>query len=471
MEKIGLSSLEQLLYDDLHLIERPASPWIINRHAGTLDVAIVGGGMAGLAVAANLLIEGISNLHLFDANPEGYEGPWKTYARMRFLRSGKQLAGPALNLPHLTFQAWFIAQYGVGEWESLYKIPTSQWMDYLKWYRKVMRIPLSNEAKVTLIEPSESEFLLHFHDRTVIKARKVILATGRNGFGGANIPEWAQAIPKDYYAHTAEKIDFRNFKGQDIVILGVGASGFDAAATALEAEAKSVTMICRRESIGNVNKPVNLVYPGYGYGYYLLPDESKLLMMDTMRSTGAVPPFESLDRVKAFTNFRVLTKTSFKDAAVKNSKLTIKTDNGDFPCDYLILASGFAMNGRNQSELRLLIDDIQLWGDLYAGISERNKKYPYLGKHFQFIEKNSSKASYLKNIYCFNSAATLTHGIVSSDIPDISIGAQRLTKGVCADFFKDDWSLFFQGLKDYNKIEFMADQYPFMNRKDFHGGE
>lgn len=48
----------------------------------------------------------------------------------------KNLTGPALISPSLTFQAWFKAQFGHQAWESLDKIPRLQWDEYLKWFKK-----------------------------------------------------------------------------------------------------------------------------------------------------------------------------------------------------------------------------------------------------------------------------------------------------------------------------------------------
>ena len=77
-----------------------------------LDVAIIGAGMGGLAAAFVLKRLGVRNMRVFDRSPEGFEGPWATYARMQTLRSPPELVGPALGLANLTFRAWFEAQFG-----------------------------------------------------------------------------------------------------------------------------------------------------------------------------------------------------------------------------------------------------------------------------------------------------------------------------------------------------------------------
>ncbi|MCH5770580.1 FAD-dependent oxidoreductase, partial [Salmonella enterica] len=73
----GLAALEARLRQDLSWLEIPAKPWVTPRLVDgqpVLDVAIIGGGMAGLAAAASLTHLGIV-APIFDQSPEGYEGP------------------------------------------------------------------------------------------------------------------------------------------------------------------------------------------------------------------------------------------------------------------------------------------------------------------------------------------------------------------------------------------------------------
>ncbi len=123
----GLAVLEARLRQDLAWLDLPANPWVkprLSEEAPVLDVAIIGGGMAGLALAAELRHLGVAAV-IFDQSAAGFEGPWATTARMETLRSPKHLTGPALGLPALTFRAWFEAQFGAEGWAMLDKISTS----------------------------------------------------------------------------------------------------------------------------------------------------------------------------------------------------------------------------------------------------------------------------------------------------------------------------------------------------------
>ena len=56
-------------------------------------------------------------------------------------------------------------------------------------------------------------------------------------------------LPKEYWAHTTESIDFAPLAGKRVAVIGAGASAFDYAATALEAGAAGVDLFFRRPEL------------------------------------------------------------------------------------------------------------------------------------------------------------------------------------------------------------------------------
>ena len=121
----------------------------------------------------------------------------------RRLRSPKVLTGPAAGIPSLTFRAWFVAQFGHAAWEELDKIPRLMWMDYLRWYRRVLALPIENDVEVQRIRPLDGLLALELADGTTILAGKVVMATGREGLGQPRIPDFMRDIPRHFWAHTA----------------------------------------------------------------------------------------------------------------------------------------------------------------------------------------------------------------------------------------------------------------------------
>lgn len=431
-------------------INYPESSWV-EPSPFSYDVVIIGAGMAGISAAFALKRLGISNIGIFDRSVDGYEGPWATYARMPHLRSGKNLTGPALDFPLLTFRAWYEAQGGI--WSELVKIPTNQWMDYLRWLRKVLDLPVQNGRILHKILPQKEGLKLLINDEEITTA-KVVLATGRDGFGGIKIPRFVSGLPKEVFAHTNDPIDFAVLKDKKVGVAGGGASGFDAAAAALEA-GSCVDMILRKDALPFVNKAASLTYSGFSEGYYRLNDQERWKLMEVCYRNGVPPPHESVERIINHPKFTIIRGTPIQKASWVSSKVRLDTPHGELSYDFLILATGFEIDGKKQKQLELIIDEIELWGDRMGENLGPDWFYksPYLGEHFQFL----GKASYLKDIYCFNYAATLSHGLLSGDIPGIGVGASRLARGIASDLFGERWEAYYRRLADYQEPELMPD--------------
>lgn len=462
---------DQNLKRDLELIDYPPADWRKGIYPSSetdsiYDVVIVGAGMAGLTAGAALFKEGIFNIKLFDQNVQGSEGPWKTYARMKTLRSPKELAGPALDIPHLTFRAWYEASFGSDSWRQLEKIPNALWMDYLNWYRQALKLPVENDCTLIDIRPLESGFELKFQQAEKflqVKSRKVVLATGRSGFGGPYIPSFVAQLPRPVYAHTMESIDFIALKNCCIGVVGVGASSFDAAAVALESGAKQVDLIMRRSQLPNVNKFASTTYKGFMHGYYKLSDRVRLEFMQVAFDVGIPPPVEALKRIKEHQNFHFRSNTSIYQMQYKDNKICLETNQGQYCYDFLILGTGFQIDGYQQPELLHVIDQIALWKDQVPveimNFDSRMGNFPYLGPAFEFLPKIPGTASYLNDLYCFNYGATLSHALLSSDIPAISVGANRLAQAIAADFFVQDHEAYLTRLQNYQEEDFKSDDY------------
>jgi hypothetical protein len=143
-------------------------------------VVIVGGGTAGLVASAMLKRLGVDNQLVLDRARAGKEGPRVTVARTRTLRSPKEMTGPAMGLPALTFRAFYEAQCGAAAWQALDRAPRTMRMDYLFRYQKVLNLPVRNMSVEHIHARTDDLFAIDLREADgsrQILARHVVLVT------------------------------------------------------------------------------------------------------------------------------------------------------------------------------------------------------------------------------------------------------------------------------------------------------
>jgi cation diffusion facilitator CzcD-associated flavoprotein CzcO len=467
----GLAALERRLAHDLECLGWPARAWMpACTHEGeaVLDVAIVGGGQAGLAAAAALAQQGIRAL-VFDRAPAGFEGPWDTTARMETLRSPKELTGPALGLPALTFRAWFEAQFGAEAWGRLDKIPRLQWMDYLRWYRRVMAVEVRNDTAIIRIAPLTAAGPVRLDLRAPagmpqhVLARRVVLATGRDGLGGPAVPAFVAALPHGRWAHSSDAMDYGRLAGLRVGIVGAGSSAMDSAATALEAGAHSVELLIRRPDLPRINKAKGAGVPGLTQGHFDLPDEARWRLRHYINVLNVPPPHGSTLRVSRHPNAFFNFGCPVLAVAPQGDAMRVVTPRGDFVVDFLIVSTGFKVDWARRPEFAAIAAHVRTWKERFVPVpgdeDQELADSPDLGPAFEFQARTPGAGPGLDRIHCFCYPAALSHGTVSGDIPAISDGARRLASGIAGLFYREDFEHHFARLQAFAEPELFGDEW------------
>ena len=461
----ALAALERVIERDLDTLNYPEKQWMTpwTREDGikVLDVLIVGGGHCGIGACFSIMREKIFNVLVIDENPEGYEGPWLTYARMPTLRTRKNVTGMELGFPNLTFKSFYEAREGLEKYAKLEKITCQEWQDYMLWMRKVLKLPFQNSTRMTAIEHDGKTFKVnvdHKGKKETLYARRIVLATGPYSLGGHNIPEAVIKgnLPKSHYAHVAEMVDFSKLKGKRIACVGAGASAFDNAGTALEAGVASLVQLIRRPLIPRLAMIRWTDWAGFLHTYADLPDPEKWRMALQVQKNHSPPPLTALKRVEKFENFRVQFGSPLLSAKFENNEITIETPKGPVVVDFLLLGTGYAFDLSKVSELKSMADKVAVWSDVYTppdgSASERFKKSPYLGRFYEFTEKKKGTAPYLKYIYDFNQSATLSMG-PTGRVSGMRYGVRRLAMGITGSFLQEDFEKHMLTAERYNDSE------------------
>lgn len=464
----GLAAHERRLAHALDMLAFPHD-WSERRldAAGQpiLDVAIVGAGQCGLAAAFGLIREGVRNVLVLDENAQGSEGPWVTYARMITLRTPKELTPIDFGIPALTFRAWWEAQYGTASWNELGRIPREDWMRYLLWYRRVLALPVRNDAHVELVEPlGDNLFAVHLAGGGRITARKVVLATGIQGGGAWWTPAFVcDAIPKAFYAHTSEAIAPEQLRAKRIAILGAGASAFDNAQHALRKGAASVDLFVRRTHLPRVNPIRYLERSGLLRNFPLLDDARKYRVIDHFLRHAQPPTNDTFRRAAAHPNFTLHLGEGWSALRPEGGAVRIDTPKGSYTFDFLILSTGLRNDPALRPELALVRDEILLWRERYQApddaCSEALDEHPYLGSGFELTARTDAGRGRLHGLFVFNYSALASLGLSASALSGLKPALPRLIGAITGQLFLDQQDTLLASFIAYDETEFEG-QWP-----------
>jgi cation diffusion facilitator CzcD-associated flavoprotein CzcO len=333
------------------------------------------------------------------------------------------------------------------------------WMAYLRWFRAATGVRVRNAARVTAIVPDGALYRLEIAGSQPAFARHVVLATGRDGFGGPHVPDVFRDLPASHCLHSSGAIDFAQLQGRDVAVVGASASAFDNAAGALEAGCRSMTLLVRRACLPPVNKFLQMAHPGYTHGLREAPPEWRLRLMGHAFAEQVPPPRESVLRVSRHANARMLLGAPVLAARIDGARVALETPRGTVTADLVILGTGFDQDIARRPELAPVAADIALWSDHMAdaGIFASS---PWLDDAFAFTARPGRVAPHLARLHCFTFAATISHGKVSGDIPALSDGAQRLSRAIAARLFAADLAEHERRLHQFGRRELLGDEWP-----------
>ena len=444
---MALDELERRVRREFDTFAYPEREWVIGRHSpiGQVhDVVIVGGGMAGIATAIGLRRERITNVLVVDRNPAGREGPWMTFARMLTLRTVKNLTGPDADIDSLTFRAWHEAQFGAEAYERIHLIDKGQWMDYLVWLRRTAQVPVENEVVVEDIAPAAGLLRLtvtrHGEPGTLL-ARRCVLANGYEGQGAPRIPDFADRLPRRYWAHTSDPIDFAALKAKRVGVLGAGASAFDNSAVALEAGASEVVQCVRRAVLPTVNWMRYAEFAGYFRGFPELDDARRIRFTRRIFELPTPPPQDTLARVLRHANYALRLGAAWNDARVEDERVRVDTARGVESFDFLIFGTGYEIDLALRPELQTVLPTLTMMRDRVhlgddpasAGIGRQ----PFLGPGFECVPRPGA-APEVAHLYVLGPAALVSHGPICVGVNGMAFAIPRIVHALSRSFFAED---------------------------------
>jgi len=201
-------------------------------------VAIIGAGPYGLAVASHLRKAGVET-RLFGEVMEFWRRHMPNGMLVRSEWAGTHIADP--------HRALTLDQYEAERGAQLPRprLPREDFIAYALWYQR-RAVPDVEERRVRRLENGDSGFCLTLDDGEVVRAERIVVATGLTYF--ASRPPAFASVPTALAPHSSDVPDPESFRGLRVAIVGAGQSALELAALLREADAE-VEVIARAPEI------------------------------------------------------------------------------------------------------------------------------------------------------------------------------------------------------------------------------
>ena len=363
--------------------------------------------------------------------------------------------------PSLSVQKWFQVKHGMAAWERINRIPRQDWMDYLRWYRAAMGLPVENDIRVTDIHAGPRPGLVTVETaRGPRHARSVVIATGFEGGGYWRVPDIVAAnLPRERYSHACTPIDFSRFRGQRIGILGHGASAFDAAVVALQAGAAGVDLCFRRPALPTVNPHRHLESAGLMAHWPYLDDAIRWNITKHMREFDQPPAHASYQMALSLPGFDMHAGSPWTEVALDGSDIRVATPRRSFRFDHVVCATGYALDLAARPELRTIAPRIVLWRDRYQPPPEDSwpdlGTYPYLSPGYE-LQPRDPADEWIARVHAFNFAAAASMGPHSTSISGQKHALPRLLRALVQRLFLEQQDSIIPDLRAYDEQDIVV---------------
>jgi cation diffusion facilitator CzcD-associated flavoprotein CzcO len=200
------------------------------------EVAIVGAGPYGLAVAAALRHASID--HRVMGDPMSF---WREMPKGMLLRSNWTATSIADYRGPVALDAYLEAsgqRFGR-------PVPIERFIEYGAWVQRQVA-PDVDRRTVTSVERNNGGFRLRMDDGDQVSAGRVVVAAGIAPF--ARRPAQFDALPADLGSHTSMHRDMSRFAGKRVIVVGGGQSALEAAALMHEA-GTDVEVLVRKDHL------------------------------------------------------------------------------------------------------------------------------------------------------------------------------------------------------------------------------
>jgi FAD-dependent urate hydroxylase len=316
------------------------------------EVAVIGAGPYGLAIAAHLMAAGIET-HIFGDAMSFWRDHMPKGMTLRSKMTASNIADPTGALKLSAYQE----ARGITRKDPF---PLEDFVDYGIWFQQ-RAVPHLDSRKVVTVDRDEGGFRLTLDDGAAITARRIVFATGLG-----KQDDWPRpfvGLSQTLVSHSCDHPDLGIFRGQRVAVVGRGQSAVGSAALLNEAGAE-VELICRgevrwfgsrpgdeqpkglRAMLGETLAapsgvgpfPLNWLVEMQGLVHRLPPKVRNWV------STRSLRPGSSAWLMPQFKGVRVRAGRNVVSAAPSGNKIVVRLDEGAGEYDHVLLATGYRID-------------------------------------------------------------------------------------------------------------------------------
>ena len=205
-----------------------------------IPVAIVGAGPYGLSIAAHLSAAGIETCVFGDSMQTWREGrPRGMVLKSEGFASSLSDPGDTFTLGH------YCRERDLPYADVGWPVPVEVFAAYGEEFARRF-VPHRDARPVIRVSKGRGGFLIETQGGGAMTAGSVVLATGIAAY--AQVPDALSSLPESVLTHSSNHADYAAFAGQEVAVIGAGASALDAAA-ALRRSGALVTLVSRRAEV------------------------------------------------------------------------------------------------------------------------------------------------------------------------------------------------------------------------------
>ena len=212
-----------------------------------VDIAIIGAGPYGLALAAHLVKGGRHDIRVF-GEPMG---SWKNNMPARMLLKSYPWASNIAD-PESKFTIKnFCTKQRISYHDYLTAVSLETFIQYGEAFQQ-RYVPFVERRMLVSLQKNSAGFVARFDDDETVHARQVVVAVGLSPF--QYLPPITNGLPVEVVSHSGDYGPFDRLAGKRVVVIGSGSSATDLAAF-LHESGIAVTIIARSPKLDFAGTP------------------------------------------------------------------------------------------------------------------------------------------------------------------------------------------------------------------------